>query len=69
MTALDELIVPKVIRAANAAALLAVLGGLLVAQVPLPDAVIVGWLLLLVAGGRSAIRVWSARHRRRSADD
>ena len=66
---IDELIVPKVIRAANAAVLLAVLGGLLVAQVPLPDAVIVGWLLLLVVGGRSAIRVWSARHRRRSADD
>jgi TMEM175 potassium channel family protein len=64
----DELIVPKVIRAANAAVLLAVLGGLLVAQVPLPDAVIIGWLLLLVVGGRSAVRVWSARHRRQSAD-
>jgi uncharacterized membrane protein len=65
---IDELIVPKVIRAANAAGLLAVLGGLLVAQVPLPDAMIVGWLLLLVVGGRSAVRVWSARHRRRNAD-
>jgi uncharacterized membrane protein len=66
---IDELIVPKVIRAANAAVLLAVLGGLLVAQVPLPDAVIVGWLLLLVVGGRSAVRVWSAGHRRRNAED
>jgi uncharacterized membrane protein len=65
---IDELIVPKVIRAANAAGLLVVLGGLLVAQVPLPDAVIVGWLLLLVVGGRSAVRVWSARHRRRLVD-
>jgi uncharacterized membrane protein len=67
--AVDELIVPKVIRAANAAVLLAVLGGLLVAQVPVGDAVIVGWLLLLVVGGRSAVRVWSARHRRRSTED
>jgi uncharacterized membrane protein len=66
--AIDELIVPKVIRAANASVLLAVLGGLLVAQVPLPDAAIVGWLLLLVVGGRSAVRAWSARHRRRNAD-
>ena len=66
--AVDELIVPKVIRAGNAAVLLAVLGGLLVAQVPVGDAVIVGWLLLLVVGGRSAVRMWSARHQRRSAD-
>jgi uncharacterized membrane protein len=62
----DELVVPKVIRAANAAVLLAVLGGLLVAQVPVPDPVIVVWLVLLVVGGRSAVRVWSARHRRRT---
>jgi tryptophan-rich sensory protein len=26
------------------------------------------WLLLLVVGGRSAVRVWSARHRRQMAD-
>jgi protein-S-isoprenylcysteine O-methyltransferase Ste14 len=58
--------VPKVIRAANAAVLLALLGGLLVAQVPVPDPVIIGWLLLLVVGGRWAVRVWSARHRRQS---
>src|SRR5215211_7550445 len=48
--AVDRLIVPKVIRAANAAVLLALLGGLLVAQVPVPDPVIIGWLLLLVVG-------------------
>ena len=65
---IDELVVPKVIRAANAAVLLAVLGGLLVAQVPLSDGVIFAWLVLLVVGGRSAVRVWSARHRRRNAD-
>ena len=53
----DALIVPKMIRAGNAAVLLGVLGGLLVAQVQLPDPVIVGWLLLLVVGGRSAVRV------------
>jgi hypothetical protein len=40
---IDELVVPKVIRAANAAVLLAVLGGLLVAQVPLSDGVILAW--------------------------
>ena len=38
----DELIVPKMIRAANAAV----------------------WLVLLVVGGRSGVRVWLARHRR-----
>jgi tryptophan-rich sensory protein len=32
-----------------------------------PDAVIIAWLAVLVIGGRSAVRVWSARHRRRSA--
>jgi hypothetical protein len=62
--ALDDLIVPKMIRAANAAVWLALFGGLLVAQVRVPDAVVYGWLVLLVVGGRSAVRVWSARHRR-----
>ena len=66
-SSMDELIVPKVIRAANAAVWLGVFGGLLVAQVQLPDAVVFGWLVLLVVGGRSAVRLWSARHRRRSA--
>jgi TMEM175 potassium channel family protein len=66
--AVDELVVPKVIRAANAAVLLAALGLLLIAQVQIPDAVIIAWLVLLVAGGRSAVRVWSARHRRRRAE-
>jgi uncharacterized membrane protein len=61
----EELIVPRVIRATIAAVMLGVLGGLLVAQVQLPDVVVFGWLLLLVVGGRSAVRVWSARHRRR----
>jgi uncharacterized membrane protein len=65
--ALDELIVPKVIRAANAAVWLGVFGGLLVAQVQLPDAVVFGWLLLLVVGGRSTVWLWSARHQRRTA--
>jgi uncharacterized membrane protein len=66
--ALDELIVPKVIRAGIAAVMLGVLGGLLVAQVDVPDALFLGWLLLLVVGGRWAVRAWSARHRRRMAD-
>jgi uncharacterized membrane protein len=48
----EELIMPRVIRATIAAVLLAVLGGLLVAQVEVPDAVVFGWLLLLVVGGR-----------------
>lgn len=65
--ALDELIVPKMIRAANAAVWLGLFGGLLVAQVRVPEAVVFGLLLLLVAGGRGAVRVWSARHRRRIA--
>jgi uncharacterized membrane protein len=63
--ALDELVVPKMIRAANAALWLCLFGGLLVAEVPVPDAVVFGWLALLVVGGRSAVRLWSARHRRR----
>jgi uncharacterized membrane protein len=66
--ALDALIVPKVIRAGIAAVMLGVLGGLLVAQVDVPDALFLGWLLLLVVGGRWAVRAWSARHRRRMAD-
>jgi hypothetical protein len=65
---LDELIMPKVIRAGIAAVMLGVLGGLLVAQVPVPDTLFLVWLLLLVVGGRSAVRVWSARHRRQMAD-
>jgi uncharacterized membrane protein len=67
-TSIDELIVPKMIRAASAAVWLGVFGGLLVAQVQVPDAVVFGWLLLLVVGGRSAVRLWSTRHRRRIAD-
>ena len=59
---------PKVIRTANPAVMLGVLGGLLVAQVPVPDPLFLLWLLLLVVGGRWAVRVWSARHRRRMAD-
>ena len=43
--AIDELVMPRVIRATIAGTLLAA----------------------LVIGGRSAVRVWSARHRRRSA--
>jgi uncharacterized membrane protein len=66
--AIDELIVPKVIRAGSAAVLLVLLGGLLVAQVKIPDAVIYAWLILLVVWGRSAVRLWSARQRRRTAD-
>jgi hypothetical protein len=66
--ALDELIMPRVIRAGIAAVMLGVLGGLLVAQVDVPDALFLGWLPLLVVGGRWAVRVWSARHRRQMAD-
>ena len=64
---LDELIMPKVLRAGIAAVMLGVLGGLLVAQVPVPDALFLVWLLLLVVGGRSAVGLWSARHRRRTS--
>jgi uncharacterized membrane protein len=63
--ALDELIMPKMIRAANAAVWLGLFGGLLVAQVQVPEAAVFVWLLLLVAGGRGAVRLWWARHRRR----
>ena len=52
-------------RATIAAVLLAVLGGLLVAQVQVSDAVVFGLLLLLVVGGRGAVLVWSTSHRRR----
>jgi len=65
--AVDELVMPRVIRATIAGALLASLGALLIAQAEVPDAVIIAWLAVLVIGGRSAVRVWSARHRRRSA--
>jgi uncharacterized membrane protein len=59
----EELIMPKVIRATIAAVMLGVLGGLLVAQVQVPDWLLVGWVALLVVGGRGAVQVWSARHR------
>jgi uncharacterized membrane protein len=62
--AVDELIVPKVIRAGSSAVLLVLLGGLLVAQVKVPDAVIFAWLVLLVVWGRLAVRFWSVRHQR-----
>jgi uncharacterized membrane protein len=65
--AVDELVMPRVIRATIAGALLAALGALLIAQAEVPDAVIIAWLAVLVIGGRSSVRVWSARHRRRSA--
>jgi hypothetical protein len=67
-SAIDELVMPKVIRATIAAVLLAGLGGLLIAQVPLSDTWIIAWLVVLVIGGRSSVRLWSARHRRRTAD-
>ena len=63
--AIEELVMPKVIRASCAAVLLAALGVLLIAEVNLPDLVIIAWLALLVIGGRSAVKVWWARHRRR----
>ena len=65
--AIDELVMPRVVRATIAGTLLAALGALLIAQAEVPDAVIIAWLAVLVIGGRSAVRVWSARHRRRSA--
>jgi uncharacterized membrane protein len=65
--AVDELVMPRIIRATIAGALLAALGALLIAQAEVPDAVIIAWLAVLVIGGRSAVRVWSARHRRRRA--
>ena len=63
--AIEELVMPKVIRASCAAVLLAALGVLLIAEEDLPDLVIIAWLALLVIGGRSAVKVWRARHRRR----
>jgi uncharacterized membrane protein len=66
--AVEELIMPRVIRATIAAVLLGVLGGLLVAQVPVPNWLLVGWLLLLVVGGRGAVKVWSIGHRRQVVD-
>ena len=63
--AIEELVMPKVIRATYAAVLLAALGALLIAEVNVPDLAIIAWLALLVVGGRTAVRVWSARHRRR----
>jgi hypothetical protein len=65
--ATDALVMPKVIRAGNAAVFLVALGAVLVAQVRLPDPVLFGWLILLVVGGRSAVRLWSVRHARRGA--
>jgi uncharacterized membrane protein len=62
--AIDQLIVPKVIRAGSSAVLLVLLGGVLVAQVKVPDAVIFAWLILLVVWGRLAVRFWSVRHQR-----
>jgi uncharacterized membrane protein len=63
-----DMIMPTVIRSGIAAAMLGVLGALLVAQVPVPDAVLAVWLVLLVVGGRLAVHMWSARHRRHVAD-
>jgi uncharacterized membrane protein len=62
--ALVELVVPKMIRAANAALWLILFGGLLIAEVQVPEVVVIGWLFLLVVGGRSTVRAWLARHRR-----
>jgi uncharacterized membrane protein len=66
--AAEELVMPKVIRATIAAVMLGVLGGLLVAQVQVPDALFVAWVVLLVVGGRGAVQAWSVRHRRHAAD-
>jgi uncharacterized membrane protein len=64
----EELLMPRVIRATIAAVLLGMLGGLLVAQAQVPNWLLVGWLLLLVVGGRGAVQVWSIRHRRQVVD-
>jgi uncharacterized membrane protein len=64
--AVDELIMPKVLRAANGAVLLTALGVLLVAQVPVHDLEIAAWLALLVIGRHAAVRLWWTRHRRRA---
>jgi hypothetical protein len=64
----EELLMPRVIRAMIAAVMLGVLGGLLVAQVLVPTWLLVGWLLLLVVGSRGVVKVWSTRHRRQVVD-
>jgi uncharacterized membrane protein len=61
-----ELVMARVIRATVAAVMLGLLGGLLVAQVQVPNWLLLAWLVLLVAGGRWAVRLWST-HRRRPA--
>ena len=48
--AVDELVMPRIIRATIAGALLAALGALLIAQAEVPDAVIIAWLAVLVIG-------------------
>jgi hypothetical protein len=58
--AIDELVLLKVIRATIAAVLLVGLGGVLIAQVPLSDTVIIAWLVVPLIGGRSSVRLWSA---------
>jgi hypothetical protein len=58
-----------VIRATNGAVPPAALGLLLIVQVYVADLLIIAWLALLVVGGRSAVRVGSARHRRRTAEE
>ena len=64
----EELLMPRVLRATIAAVMLSVLGGLLVAQVQMPTWLLVGWLLLLVVGSRGAVWVWSTRHRPQVVD-
>jgi uncharacterized membrane protein len=66
--ATDELVMPKVIRATIAAVLLTGIGSLLISQVPISDSLIIAWLAVLVIGSRSAVRLWTARHQRRTAD-
>jgi uncharacterized membrane protein len=66
--ATDELVMPKVIRATIAAVLLTGIGSLLISQVPVSDSLIIAWLAVLVIGSRSAVRLWTARHQRRTAD-
>ena len=67
--AVEELIVPKVFRAAIAAGMLGLLGGVLVAQVRVPDGLLVAWLVVLVDAGRGEVRLWSARHRHQVAGE
>ncbi len=66
--AVEELLMPRVLRATIAAVMLGVLGGLLVAQIQVPDSAIVAWLALLVLGGRGAVQVWPVRHRHHPVD-